>query len=495
MRQKNIYKTLFFIIAAILLTACTDKDGELQESLSSSPQEGYDLSGIMVVMPDEFNISVTSRDGEELDGDDNDYDPTFIIGSVLEDKFYEGKSILFISQLGKFVTPDFLNVVESNDNIYLYKYQPKPERWDKPNWLEGYNFFQITKPMDSGDDDLTPDSGDDDSTSTPEAGDDNHEGNMEGFNLVYNVLDWDDIKNRGSVGTGFTLFAMYFPGDQQPKFYVQDDQSTLEKLQLSDIMGAVHSTSSLYTRLRFRLFHLMTYFRVTLYVPMYETEIATSGDAKFSGFARDGLKAAKMLGIHRYFEIFWRSDVSSDTSPVVQLDDEKMDESGDINMYLHPFAEGGKTPTEKDVIRDFDVRQYYKDGTIDKDNVYKYEFSVIFPAGQFDKSSKNIMEFNLETVMGVPKTYYFDISNTDLSVFGTIAETGGQIQHLELYLPRSGSAAVLLNANVVPWTEASTNLGVNMQPGTTKNPTPGGNSNTEEPEPEPDPENNTSTND
>lgn len=279
----------------------------------------------------------------------------------------------------------------------------------------------------------------------------------DGYNFSYNqeeerAFDWDDVRTLGTVGNSFSLYAFYFPIDNAIRFNVEKDQSEEGNFRKSDIMGAYHATSSLYTRLRFRLFHLMVYLKVTLYVPVYEdnkSPDATQGNYEYSGFGPGAVQGAYVLNAATDFSIEWRANRSSDTeAPLAQT--ASTSAKTNIRMYSHEVSEA--------IIEDFQVTDYYTDQNITKDRVRAYQYSVLFPAQ--DWQNGNILCFALKDVDESIRYFYFakhQLKGSEASNFGL---TQGTLQQLYLYLPRKTNETILVGAQILPWSPAVTDMTV-----------------------------------
>lgn len=314
--------------------------------------------------------------------------------------FGEG-SIIYISQMGTVVDPAFSSTAQNN--LYPYKWYEN----DEADWDNEYNFQPIAS-----------------------------------------TIYWDDVADLGQVGNSFSFYGMYFPVDQTAKFNVQTDQTTLNNFQLSDILGAYHATSSLFSRLRFRFFHLMVYLKVTLYVPIYQID---SQDVS-SGYDADAVLDTYLVNPYTEFGINWRANRSSDTeAPLVIIPSNSA--KGNIYVYQHPVT---------DDVTTIDVGDYYKGG-LTQDQVRAYEFSVLFPPQSFND---NILCFQLQTPgqqnAGTTEKYvnYYFKANQLVSQSQDFRFTQGTLQHLSLYLPRFANETVLIGAEIIDWTNASTGMTV-----------------------------------
>lgn len=329
---------------------------------------------------------------------DDDMDDALIIDS------FDDSSLLYFSQLGPTGSPNFSDEGETaSPYLYIYEYKKNEDA----EWKDGYNFSVLSnrKP-----------------------------------------LDWSTVKNVGSVGNAFSLYAFYFPGDQKVRFNVEDDQTKKDNFMKSDIMGAYHATSSLYTRLRFRLFHLMVYLKVTLYVPDYEYI-----DNSYSGYKDGDLKGAYVLDAYTNFDIEWRANRSSDTeAPLTKATGSK----SNIKMYGHPSNE------QDIIIEEFDVTKYYTKENMGKDKVRVYNFSVLFPNQSF---SDNFLCFALQSPVSDEMKYYYFSASQIISNSDSYGLTQGTLQQLYLYLPRKTNETILVGAKILPWSNGSTEMTVTQQ--------------------------------
>ena len=319
-------------------------------------------------------------------------------------------SILYISQLGTTLNPFQTDASGSySQNLYSYVWYENQDA----DWDHDYNFSAAA--------DSSP-------------------------------IKWGTVRTNGSVGNAFSFYAMYFPVDNEITFSVQTNQSNLEDFLKSDIMGAYHATSSLYTRLRFRLFHLMVNLKVTLYVPVYREEPDNEG---YSGFYENGFQDAQMINVNPNFGIEWRANRSSDTeAPLTVISGN----SATVELTPYMYNAG-----EKPEITTIKITDYYTGNTTlteDVDVVYVYEFSFLFPGQSFNG---NFLRFRLNTPGsgegGNPKNYYFAASQLreGATEFGL---TQGTLQQLELYLPRTGNETIVVGANIIDWSGSDTEMTV-----------------------------------
>ena len=401
-------KTLFAILSLALLASCSGKEPALHGDEAQTVDE-------IVVTTGGYTVGTQTR----ADGDGDAGSTTVDI--LTSNEFAEG-SVLYISQMGTTLDPDF-SAEPGAGNLYVYNYS----RNDDADWDKEFNF----KP---------------------------------GNNYP---IEWDAVRGRGPVGNSFSLYALHFPVDNavkvdNAKFAVQTDQRgpagnryDLSNFLKSDILGAYHATSALHTRMRFRLHHLMVYLRVTLYVPVYKQD--TNGQG-YSGFDEDAVLYAVAEDVCSDFKIEWRTNRSSDTD--APLTDTNTSSRKRIYMYAHP--------SDPAIIEDFEVKDHYDKEESDKDDVRVYDFSVLIPdQGQIDKN-KNLLRFQLRSPGDKGgdrvKNYYFAPiqlaeNHTDFGL------TQGTLQHLSLYLPRSGNNTIVVGANILPWTDARTEMTVTDQGG------------------------------
>ena len=404
MKIKNYSKTFALMLPLAALFSCDNAgDGE------GIKQEDYvkTMDYIPVALGTGLTCDNTTRVGEEVVEED-----------ILDEGFKKDVSVLYISQLARGLVP-FANFSNKKDgNIYQYVYDERPKYADA-DWDTGFNFF----PKDEDD-----------------------------------MVDWDMILKNGAYGNGFTMFGLYFPHSQQLTYQVKTDQSTLENLQTSNVLGAYHSTSSLYTRLRFRLFHLMVYLKVNLYVPVFQTGTDDQGRPTVSGFAADALQNAELLNIYPSFAITWTADRSSDTeAPLTAYTVAEEEQPVNIPMYMHPFPDGSSMPQKVRIpTMSFDPNRTDPEAT---DEVWMYTFSVVFPSQGATYGHNNFLRFNIRSNVGdVIKKYTF--SGAQFVGTGVLNLNQGSKQQLDLYLPRNAGEAVLVNAQVIDWTYTNSNMHV-----------------------------------
>lgn len=467
MKKINTYIGILSALAfSMAFSSCKN------EEKAEEPQLVYDAEFLECVNAEYY----TRADGDATDDPERDlHDDNFEATALLNDAIGEG-SVLYFTQLSNTLvpftpeewpdgTPDEMKEKfgDNYPNLYSYIYEKKEyeSEWDEPPaGLGGYNFFPPTVPQ---------------------------------------KMNWDDIKFWGLNNNGFALFALFFPFDNKLNldFKISDDQSNLDNLRKSNFIGAYHATAggSAYSRLRFKLYHLMAYLKVTLYVPVYkEDDVDENGKTIRTGFPADALLSAEARDVFTGFSINWYANRSSDTSPACSA--VTTGERTDVKMYIPPMEsyEGGLPPQVT-----IKTGQFYAsdDPLHDEDETdvcWEINISVLIPAGQdytetkTDWTSTNFLRFNMRQNIGtVPKRYIFNGSSA-LNLIGggdplTISQ--GNIQHLNLYLPRKGAAAILLGATVEDWKQASNNnMGLQKDPPLSSGEEGGG----DEPDPNPDPD-------
>lgn len=283
-----------------------------------------------------------------------------------------------------------------------------------------------------------------------------------------NTLDWNKIGENGSWNGGFGLFSLYFPIENTPRqrtddegairYSVMQDQSTLDNLKKSDILGAYHTSSKLFSRVRFRLFHLMTYLRVRLYVPVYKDELHT-------GYRENALEYATLNNVTPEFIIDWDIARSSDTQgPVLKA----LDGEDEIRMYQHPIEGGHKIMKIK--FNDFLINGYFDQGLgegVEYDHVRVYDFSVLIPVqkGMLNEDGQKgnfadteFLNFYFRTNSGAITRYYFKQEQSANNTQSSLELNQGVYQYLQLYLPRIGNQAVCVSSSVNPWLEMGSDM-------------------------------------
>ncbi|MCH5229771.1 MAG: hypothetical protein J1F12_07255 [Muribaculaceae bacterium] len=386
-------------------------------------------------------------------GEEPGFEEMPVFSDFLDEKFKyseelgnEKKSYLYISQLTDNIVPfqDAGTGDVTGDDVNLYKYFFQERlMFQNPDWDNGYNFF-------------------------PEKKED--------------MVDWDFVGQNGPFGNGYALCALYFPySNKIQEFKVEEDQSTLENLRKSNILGAKHSNSALYTRLQFRLWHLMTNLNVTVYVPVFKdgvTEATDSQtpvkDAEPSGYFADSMIGAEVLDVYNTYSINFKTK-QSEAAPYTFAD---ITETGnlvkELKMYRHPLEDSnnGKTPVERIRVRDFMPEDEIPETMRDKeyDDVYVYKFSVLIPPRQkSDFTDRDFLRFKVKSTLGdgIIKNFVFNGSqeyHQNPEGAGIFLNDEGSQQNITLYLKRKGSEVLLVEANVIDWTDASSDMFVNPEP-------------------------------
>ena len=300
-------------------------------------------------------------------------------------------------------------------------------------------------------------------------------------------LEWSKIYSLGTYAGGYAMFCMYFPmedavqrrnnADGTITYYVQEDQSTVDNLMRSDILAAYHSTPAIFSRIKFRLFHLMTYVRIRLYVPVYRDDLNT-------GYRDGALNYATLNNVTPHFTIEWSAIKSADTEApaVAGLTEEALRRmsgmettpdgeepqplSSTITMYQHPLPAGiTERPKTKIKYKEFISDRYFDQGLGDEeyDEVRIYDFSVIIPVQEkktamvdgketvVDFTETDFLNFYLRTNAGAETRYYFNRAFSATSNDSRLDMTQGKFQLLQLYVPRVGNEVIYLGAHVNPW--------------------------------------------
>lgn len=361
---------LSVILYGMVLLSCSEKEGVKGEN-------GKKGSSLL--------YASTRADNED---DDDLVSTSNGITDFLEDEFIADFSLIYISQRG-------LNNIEpafgdpDSDNLYTYVYYDNPAA----NWESGYNFAP--------------------------AGD--------------RELDWENIKNIGTIGNSYVLFSMYFPEDNKVRFEVEADQSNLSNLRKSNVMAARHTTDELDSRLTFRFYHLMAFLNVSLYLPVYD-------ETDNSGFLENALDQGDILNINRFFRIDYSANVGVDQSPAVVIPENRLE---DIRMYVHP---GSQETT-------INVSDFYPNAEVETDRVRKYTLSAMFPAGQ-NILQGDFLRFGVHTPGGTVKKYVFSPSVQSIS----LQIEKGSVTQLGLYLPRHDNNTIIVNAEILDWNKSSSSM-------------------------------------
>lgn len=398
---------LFCLSFLFLITlGCSEKESIPGEN----PESGDQVSSISIYRQEMAKSSEEATNLPVIPGEAQN-----LIGY---NEFAPG-NLLYVSQLGTEKDPNFLNSPSSN--FYIYEYQDNP----KANWNEEYNFVPYNKA----------------------------------------AIKWSLIKDFGSVGNAFSLYAMSFPNstatDFNPanlKFEVQTDQTgndnpyDLENFYNSDILGAYHATSALFTRLRFNLFHLMVQLKITIYAPVFEDSTDDQGKYSYSGFKENAMVSGYLLNSQNQFSISWKANRSSDTEPPLTTG---TGNKTNLKMYMHEPSDTIITLT--------DLTQYFNNPTLPEDKVRPYNFNILFPEQTFN-SNDNLLCFVLKGVANDEETnykyYYFSPGQI---VSGTYALNQGTIQHLYLYIPRTTNQTILIGANILNWGTSFSDMTVTQE--------------------------------
>lgn len=445
--------TVSAVVSTGLLIGCADKD--ISDKFDSEDDARFlEVAGAVFAGSPEDNIEVTIEDP-------NDHTDNYEATELLDDAFHnDGTRVdtLFFSQLvsGKLVpfqgvSPDYfpdnmpVNMREKfatgYPNLYKYYYQDRyTSTWDDDPG--GYNFF----PTDT---------------------------------VV--KMNWDNIKFWGLNNTGYALYALYYPyNNKLPMddagnldFYVEPNQTTKDALRKSNFIGAYHSSSKSGQRLKFKLYHLTSYLKVTLYIPVFNAHDTIINDAGKkeevrTGFPADALQSAEVRNVFNHFRINWYGGRSSDTAPITAVTTENP--RTDVLMYI-PQAEDYTDTDGLPPVVTVKLADYIRDAANnpdlpETDQCWKITLSALIPGGQDypigDQdyplgqtwTDLNFLRFNMRQNIGeVPKRYVFS-GNSSLGLIGSgdpLNIGQGRIQHLSLYLPRYGAKAVLLGANIEDW--------------------------------------------
>ena len=454
-------KYAYLAILAILFSACS-RDG--------SPFDG-DAERVGEETVTSVSVQTQGFKGAAARTDDGSYDwqqdPKYNTPDDLFPKqFVQDESLLFIAQKTPQISPVFptdWTDKEKYRNLYVYKYQENSDA----NWDEEYNFVT-------------------DSRSRP--------------------IDWSTIRSNGSDGNAFKFFAMYFPGGTpQPSVSQWQSNASMTALSACDVLGAYHATPSLYSRMRFKLYHLMCYVRVTLYVPVVEPVYGDDGlPVGYSGFDTNafednnssfggtrgqpgcyiGSGGTKVIAIR--YKVDYTANRSSDNEAPLIVPDYTTDSSNPagVSMYLHrEFGVDNENGASE--ILEIDKSLFMNDVPEKErfEKVRRYEFSAYIPTQDeswlYNKSynpDKNLFYMTLKTPGSPPLTggsdtqpsdgtykhFYFTANYLKLQDHSVVF-TQGTLQHFYLYVPRSGNNTITIRANVVPWTEVSTDMTVTEQ--------------------------------
>lgn len=350
--------------------------------------DDIEVSGPTRKMAAEFDLTFI----DAMDEGDN---------GVLAEHFVDGRSVILISQRGTSLSIDFNDTtfdLEGNEipnqNLYKYVYYTN----DAADWDNYYNF------QPSGN----------------------------------RALNWDYMTNNRLNGE-YALGALFYPVDYKVLNSVEQDQSILENLQRSNILGAWHRTQDIKSRLKFRFFHLMEAIRVQLLIPVWDP-------ADNSGFGEDAAKSGDMLSMITDFDVDWSLNKSSEQAPEVHY---KIDgvEPRDIRMYLESVDNTVRNIKYSDITTDFPELE---------ESVRTATFVVLFPPQQ-PVNNGPAMRFKLETMGGMEKSYVW---NTSLLYGNPLVSAGGRVNNLILYLPRKENNAILIKAHILDWVDADSSFTV-----------------------------------
>lgn len=487
-------RLLYIIFLLFIFQNCTD-DPVPNGGSNNYPEED-NIGGVYVGLASRASDSDWNVNQEYIQFEDN-------VGENEEKPYiithFRDSDILFISQMGTTVNPALDNMQTNEnakpnynkntvkDNLYVYMYKTPT---DSADWNRGSNFV----PYINEKNDSTP-------------------------------MNWSKIKSLGSVGNAFSFYALFQGNNETPNtrtvawmnysgLQAQYGPHSAEELgKRYGLYGAYHATSSLYTRMRFRMYPLFNMIQVTLLVPVQKF---TDGEPGYTGFGPNAFKNNWNAGnssvqelpglwfgvpdwagpnranigtvkkISSSFDITWRSNISSDNdAPVIQPGTAGTNTS----FYLLRYDKNNPD-AEHPAFELKDIKSFYPQSNIDTDTVRRYEFLCYYvPQTTFTASSYNtaILSMRLLTPNSSGEMYY--IQNTTypnpdykMSVRGTYVNyffygnTKGQsqlpgqtdlnfnekgvYQHLTLYVPRYGNEAVFVSAKVVKWKDTYTDMTV-----------------------------------
>lgn len=504
--MKNI---LYIILFSILLIGCRD-ESELPDGIIDTQitDESENIDGIYVAFG--TRSPGWSIEDEYLQFADNvgpNEEKPYII-----DHFKNG-DILFISQMGTTSDPVLYNMKtderpdvdagrpnynkdDVKPNLYVYRYQAPDETAD---WTQGSNFV----PYINENNDSTP-------------------------------LNWTKIRNLGSVGNAFSFYALFQGNNETPNCrtvqwmnYSGNDadykpHSAYELGTRYGLYGAYHATSSLYTRMRFRMYPLFNLIQVTLLVPVKKNNPDTFGSSPgYTGFDSNafmnnwlaGNESIQRLpglwfglpvwynssnkGIKTAFKINWRASRSSDNDPPFTEADNNTSNNINTCFYLLKYDINNPDAEHPPFVL-HDVSKFYpgykniydpvyvSELGEDEDEVRRYEFICYYvPQNTFSSTSFNaLLSMRLLTPGSSGKLYHMEGSRyqAPMSVEGTYVpfffygNSKGQTQlgdgatnnfglnvtgtytHLTLYIPREGNETILVSARVEPWKHTYTDM-------------------------------------
>lgn len=488
-------KFIYINFLALFLLGCRD---EVELNVNSDPTDysSEEVEGIYVSFGSRSTSwSIDSEYEQFQDNVGPNEEKPYII-----DHFSDG-DILFISQMGTVADPTLYNMKTNEnsapdysketvkENLYVYEYKT-PE--NGADWTQGANFV----PYENAKGQTTP-------------------------------LNWSKVRNLGSVGNAFSFYAMFQGNNQTPNCrtvtymnYSGNDaeyapHSAEELGTRYGLYGAYHATSSLYTRMRFRMYPLFNLIHVTLLIPEQESTAGVPGYSGFNekafwnnwyagntsaqiypglwfgvpGWAVNTHIAPRQVGISTSFTINWRANRSSDNEPPLTSA-----ASGNVNTSFYLLRYDKNDPyAEHPVFKLENVKKFYpayeneNHPDEDYDMVRRYEFIAYYvPQNTFTSSSFNaLLSIRMLTPGSSGNLYYVENGNykTPMSVEGTYVpyffygnnkgqgqitggdtdlgfNTQGVYQHLTLYVPRKGNETVMVSAKVMPWKDVYTDMTV-----------------------------------
>lgn len=477
--MNNMKHNLFFSCSALclaLLSACVENDMKISTPGQEEPEARFlDAIGavfagaenddieIPTITPDDY---IDNFDDEILQDNFRNEEQTPEDGARVDTLFFSqlvsGKLVPFQGMKPENFPPDMPERMREKygqdgyPNLYKYYYK-KPNyeiTWeDDPG---GYNFF----PTDT-----------------------------------VTKMNWDDIKFWGLNNTGYVLYGLYYPYNNKlpydengnVDFKVEAEQTSKDALRKSNFLGAYHSSSKSGQRLKFKLYHLAAYLKVTLYIPVFnpnDTIVDAKGDTitgARTGFPADALLKAEVRNVYNHFRINWYGGRSSDAAPITAVN--KDFPRTNITMYMPEADEyadtDGLPPVEKIYIPDY-VRNALDDPMFKEyDNCWKITLTALIPGGQDypigDETyptgqtwtDTNFLRFYIRQNIGDEPLRYVFTGKSANGLIGSgdnINISQGSLQHLNLYLPRYGARAILLNASVEDWEQwYNDNMGLRQE--------------------------------
>ena len=449
-------RNIFFSLVLLFAASCSED--KMSGDMDHNSQKNS-ICSIMVSLPEDelSNLELSTRnDADDNNGDFSEEEWPEININVVDDESkekydvsdlkvfdneFDENTVIYVSQMTRDIT-----AFQNEDVTYAYSFLTETKNDPDVNWNEGYNF-------------------------TPSANDD--------------PLEWFKIGNGGTYLGGYSLYALYFPIDNEIRRTVRDDgkylygvlrdQSNLEDLKRSDILGAYHATSDLFSRLRFKLHHMTSYIRVRLYVPVYD-------ETTHTGFMEESVDHATLSHVSPDFIIEWTAARSSDSQgpAVIELEGDE-----DIVMYQHPVGEG--TQRKKGLLnykKFLNANDYAENEKVvggDWDKVKIYDFSVLVPLqlSTMDEDghptsflSEQFLNFYMKSASGALTRYYYSqkqipttgedgTNNEDTSTSLTVEQE--KITYLQLYIPRVGKSVVYLKSSVNPWKQFQSSFMLNQE--------------------------------